>query len=665
MPQSRLALSLAAALAALPVAASAAAPQFAHVFSDHAVLQRSAPIHVWGTASPNAAVTVSLNTGETFTATADATGLWAGDLPPVHAGGPFTLTASDSEGTATLNDILVGDVFLCSGQSNMQFPERLATGAWGDVGNSADPNLRFIVIPQDSEPAPLPDLKMPAKWQVVGPDTIGDASAVCYHMAQAIKKDQNVPIGMIDSYWGGTTIQSWISDASLRTSAKYTQGLDAVALLARDPAKAYAQQSQSEEAWWDAHDPSNAANRAYIDPAYQETGKTKGKGKKGKDKDQPWLTLTADRGWKDSGVAALQNFDGVAWLRTTVTLTADQAAKANELLLGPIDTFDTTWINGTWVGSSGMSWLWRDYTVPAGVFKAGDNVITLRVMGGGGLTGQPGNRAIKTSDGQAIPVPAVWKIKPGMATKGLSLPPAPWAIPTSLTTLYNGMIAPVAPYTLKAAAWYQGEANADAAGEYYSLLGMMFSDWRQKFNNPTLPFLVVQLSSYGSTMTKPGQSNWAELRESQRRAVDADPHAGMAVSFDFGDRSDIHPTQKTIIGQRLALAARAVVYGQDVAPGSPEVGSVTRQGNDIVVHFKNAGGGLQTYSSYDAIGFEVCTAPNVCQYAYGQVNGSDVILTGVNKPEIKIVRYAWADAPYVNLYSKDDLPAAPFAVDLP
>ena len=649
------ALAIALSLGALAGSASAA-PQFAHVFGDHAVLQRSAPIHVWGTAKAGDAVTVSLSTGETFTATADASGKWMGELPPVHAGGPFTLSAAASDGTTTLKDIMIGDVFLCSGQSNMEFPERLATGAWGDVGNAANNGLRFIIVPKDSEPAPLADMKLPAEWKVVGPDTIGDASAVCYHMAQAIQKQQNVAIGMIDSYWGGTTIQSWISDGSLRTNAKYTTGLDAVALLAKDPTKAYAAQSQSEEAWWDAHDASNKANRMFLDPAYHD--------KKDK-KDKAWLSLTADKGWKDAGVDALKDFDGVAWMRTTVTLTADQAAKANELLLGPIDTYDTTWVNGTWVGSSSMSWLWRDYTVPAGTFKAGDNTIMLRVMGGGGLTGQPANRVIKLSDGQVVPLPLQWKIKPGLRVKGLSIPPAPWAIPTSLTTLYNGMIAPLEPYTLKGAAWYQGEANAEAASEYAGLLTTMFADWRQKFDNPTLPFLVVQLSSYGSTMTKPGQSNWAELRESQRRAVNADPHAGMAVSLDFGDRSDIHPTQKTVIGNRLARAAQAVVYGQDVTPGGPDVGSVTRSGNDIVVHFRNTNGGLQTYSSNDAIGFEVCTAPNVCDYAYGTVQGDNVVLMGANKPEIKIVRYAWADAPYINLYSKDDLPAIPFTADLP
>ncbi|MEI9904820.1 MAG: hypothetical protein WDN06_13265 [Asticcacaulis sp.] len=352
-------------------------------------------------------------------------------------------------------------------------------------------------------------------------------------------------------------------------------------------------------------------------------------------------------------------------MRTTVTLTADQAAKANELLLGPIDTYDTAWVNGTWVGSSGMSWLWRDYTVPAGVFKAGANVIT---------PARPGRRR---PDRPARQPPDQDQRRPGHPPSGRvedqarharhRPQPAAGAVghPTSLTTLYNGMIAPVAPYTLKAAAWYQGRSQC-------------------RFPRPNMPVCWGRCSATGGRSsttrpcpssssnwpptarqrTRPGQSNWAELRESQRRAVDADPHAGLAVSIDFSDRSDIHPTQKTIIGNRLAKAAQAVVYGQDVPPGGPEVGSVTRQGNDIVVHFKYAASGLQTYSSYDAISFEVCTAPNVCQYAYGQVKGSDVILTGVNKPEIKTVRYAWADAPYVNLYSMDDLPAVPFTMDV-
>jgi len=641
--------ALFAVLPALAVAqAQAPAPKFATVFSDHAVLQRDVPMNVWGTAPAGDAVTVSLN-GASAQAVADATGRWRAQLPTAAAGGPYTLSVSDAGGSTTLNDIMIGDVFMCGGQSNMQFPERVATGAWNDLGASANTNLRFILVQNDSEPAPLADLKLPAEWKVVGPDTVGDASAVCYHMAQTIQKEQNVAIGMIDSYWGGTTIQGWISEPSLRTQAKYVAGLDAVDQLAKDPARAMTAQAARDEAWWDAHDPSNKANRAFIAPGY---------------KDSKWPTLTANTGWKDSGIDALKAFDGVVWYRTTITLTPEQAQTANELTLGPIDTFDTTWVNGTYVGNSGIQWIWRDYQVPAGVFKPGPNVIVIRALGGGGLNGQPMFRAVKTSDGQAIPLPAEWKYKVGMRATGLTVPSSPWAVPTSLSTLYNGMIAPFAGYHVKLAAWYQGEANSGEAAEYRTLLPLLMQDWRQTFDDPDLPFFVAQLSSFGATATMPGHSDWAELREAQRVSVNNDRHAGLAVTADIGDRTDIHPTQKTVVGARLARAADAVAYGKAVSNGGPDATGVKRSGADLVVAFRNTNGGLQTYSSNTAIGFEVCTAPDACAYATAVPNGDTVTLLGANRPEVTLVRYAWADAPYVNLYSADDLPAVPFELEV-
>ncbi len=636
-----LALALTLFPALLPAAADAT-PRFAKIFGDHAVLQRNVPVKVWGWSDPGHAVTVSL-ASQTVSATADSTGKWTAAFAPLPAGGPYALSAVDGADKATLSDIMIGDVFMCGGQSNMQFPERVSTGAWNDIGASANTNLRFTIVQTDSQPAPLNDLAKPAPWKVVGPDTVGEASAVCYNMAKIIQKDQNVAIGMIDSYWGGTTIQGWISDPSLRTLPKYAPGLDAVAMMARDPAKARAEQSRRDEAWWDAHDPSNKANRAFIAPAFD---------------DSAWPSLTATMSWKDMGIAELKDFDGVVWLRAKVTLTADQAKTANELQLGPIDSYDSTWINGMWVGSSGMSWLWRDYSIPSGVFKAGDNIIVIRALGSGGLTGQPNFRYIKTSDGQAIPVTATWKYKTDMRAKGLSIPPPPWSIPTSLSTLYNGMIAPLAGYRVKLAAWYQGEANTGEAAEYRTLLPMLMSDWRKTFDDPAMPFFVAQLSAYGAVATTPGKSDWAELREAQRLSVDADPHAGLAVTFDVGDRTDIHPAQKVVMGARLARAARAVAYGESVSPGGPEATTVTRSGNDLIVAFKNTGGALKTYSSATAIAFEACTGDNTCRYVTATPQGDTIVLTGA--ADAASVRYAWADSPYANLYSADDLPAVPF-----
>jgi sialate O-acetylesterase len=335
--------------------------------------------------------------------------------------------------------------------------------------------------------------------------------------------------------------------------------------------------------------------------------------------------------------------------------------------LGPVDTYDTTWVNGVRVGGASTSWMWRDYPVPSGVFKPGRNVIAVRVLSGGqggGLSGS--KRSIGLADGQSIPLPDAWKIQRGSALKGLSVPPAPWDVPTSLTTLYNGMIAPLVGYKFKLAAWYQGESNAGAAQEYRTLLPLLMRDWRQRFGQPALPFFVAQLTSYGSPAKTPGQSGWAELRDAQAAAVAQDPHAGLAVTIDVGDRFDIHPTQKTLVGERLARAARAVAYGEKTAPGSPTAVSAQRNGNDIVVTFRDTGAGLVTYSSDRAIGFEVC-AGTVCRYAEARVAdkaGDKVVLPGAGTADVTRVRYAWADAPFVNLFGGDDLPAAPFQLDV-
>jgi sialate O-acetylesterase len=641
-------LALVSVIATAPV--QAAEVGFAHVFSDHAVLQRDQPVTVWGTAGPAQKLTVSLN-GHVANGTADKLGKWRVQLPRMPAGGPYTLAVAADGKSASLNDIMIGDVYLCSGQSNMEFAVRASTNAFAAMNGPTNNNLRFLNIPKASEFAPQDDIKQPASWQVAGRDTVGDASAVCYYMARSLQASYNVPVGFINASWGGTTIQGWISPTALRTMGDYTQGVAAVQEHAANAAKALKQEEERQEAWWDAHDPAARRQRAWIAPGFD---------------DSSWPRMTPASSWKASGIGEFRNFDGVAWLRTAVDLTQAQATKANRLQLGPVDTFDTTWVNGVRVGGSSTDWLWRDYAVPAGVFKAGRNVIVMRVLGGGhggGPTGQPGNRGVKTADGQFIALPLSWKYQLGSAIKGASQPAAPWDVPTSLTTLYNGMIAPLAGFGFKLAAWYQGESNALAAAEYRTLLPLLMNDWRARLGEPGLPFLIVQLPGYGAVARKPGQSAWAELREAQELAVENDPRAALAVIIDVGDRSDIHPTQKTIVGERLARAARAVVYGESIAPGGPQAVSARRDGNDIVVEFKNTNGALATYSSDKAIGFEICARDN-CRFADATVSGDHVVLPGANAPGVTRVRYAWADAPFVNLFSEDDLPAAPFRMDV-
>ncbi|MFS2017948.1 sialate O-acetylesterase [Massilia sp. CT11-108] len=644
-------LALAAASACLP--GQAADLGLARIFADHAVLQRDQPIAVWGTAGAGSKVSVTLG-GRTVTGTADARGKWKAQLPPQPAGGPYTLTVAAGGQSVSRADILVGDVYLCSGQSNMEFAVHNSTNAWSTTMMAANDRIRFLNVEKNSTAAPQDELKGPVAWKIAGPDTIGDASAVCYYMARSLQGSYKVPVGFVNASWGGTTIQGWIGGESLRTVRDYTAGVDAVKQYGADPVAGMRAEDARNEAWWTAHDPAAAAQRAWIAPDFD---------------DSAWPTVTPTGSWKDSGVAGFKDFDGVAWYRTTITLTEAQAKAANAVHLGPVDTYDTTWVNGVRVGGISTGWMWRDYDVPAGVFKPGRNVIAMRVLSGGqggGLSGPVDKRSIGLADGQAIPLPAAWKVQRGGAMKGQSVPPAPWSVPTSLTTLYNGMIAPLVGYKFKLAAWYQGESNAGAAQEYRTLLPLLMRDWRQRFGQPALPFFVVQLTSYGSPAKTPGQSGWAELRDAQAAAVANDPHAGLAVTIDVGDRFDIHPTQKTVVGERLARAARAVAYGEKTIPGSPTAVSAQRKGGDIVVTFKDTGGGLATYSSDRANAFEVC-AGTVCRYAEARVAGKEsdsIVLPGAGTPDVTRVRYAWADAPFVNLFGADDLPAAPFQLEV-
>jgi sialate O-acetylesterase len=634
MKQTFLLLTLAAACAPT----HAADLGLARIFSDHAVLQREQPIAVWGTAGAGGKVTVTLGS-QAASGSADAQGKWKVQLPAQAAGGPYALTVTSNGQTVSRADILVGDVYLCSGQSNMEFAQRASTNAIGATYTAQNDNIRYLNVPRHSAMAPQDDLLAPAAWTRMTADTIGDASAVCYYMARSLQADYKVPVGFIQASWGGSTVQGWIGAESLRTFGDYKTGVDLVAQYGKDPAAAQRAQDARTEAWWRAHDPATAAQRAWVAPGFD---------------DSAWPAVTP---------AGVRDVDGVTWYRTAVTLTDAQARAANALHLGPVDTYDTTWVNGQRVGGAGLAWLARDYAVPAGVFKPGRNVIVMRVLGGAGPTGAPANRTIGLSDGQAIPLPAAWKVRRGSALTGLAVPPAPWDMLTSYTTLYNGMIAPLVGYKFKLAAWYQGEANADAAEEYRTLLPMLMRDWRQRFDQPALPFLVVQLTSYGSTATSPGDSKWAELRAVQADTVARDPHAGLAVTLDVGDRFDIHPTQKTVVGERLARAARAVAYGEQTAPGSPTAVAAARSGSDIVVTFKDTGGGLKTYSADRAIGFEVC-ADTACRYADARAAGDTVVLPGAAAAGVTRVRYAWADAPFVNLFGGDGLPAAPFQLDV-
>lgn len=627
--------------------AQSAAPVLANIFADHAVLQRDRPIAIWGSAAPGTPVTVKLG-DRSVTAQTGSDGKWRATLPAMPAGGPYVLEVSSGTTAAQrLSDVMVGDVFLCGGQSNMEFQVKHATGL-EVIPSANDASLRFTTIADISKTAPAADLAKRVDWRSVTPETVGDASAVCYFMARSLRGTEKVPMGIIASEWGGTRIESWISAPALATQPGFADGLNAVALYDRNPAAATTADGARREKAWEALDPAAKAERAFRNANYD---------------DRKWATVPAQ--YEQLPAADRDRLGGVVWLRTTVDLTPAQVAAAQTLRLGPIGRYDETYVNGRFVGGGSVDWAWRNYAIPAAMLRAGRNVIAIRTVGPkqDGRFTDMSIRTIGLSDGTAVPLSGPWRYRIGSALKDVSVGPAPWDVPNSLTTLYNGMIAPIAPYGLKLAAWYQGESNTGQAAAYRGLMSTLMADWRRAFAAPDLPFFVVQLTSYGKPATAPRDSGWATLRQSQAQAVAADAHAGLAVTIDVGDRFDIHPAQKTVIGERLARLARVVAYGQPGLRSGPEAAEAVRQGDDVVVRFRNVTGGLQRYGGAGAIGFERC-AGTTCSFVDGRVEGDMVVLPGANRPEVTAVRYAWADAPFVNLFDGADLPAAPFELSV-
>ncbi len=640
------------ALVAASAQAGIAAPTLDPLFQDHAVLQRGQQIVVRGTSAPGATIQVTL-AGQHAEAHADDAARWQATLPPLGAGGPYDLEARDAAGgSAIARDVLIGDVWLCSGQSNMEMQVRRVSNLETEIGASANSQVRLLHIERSSSVVPLTEFTPPVHWLVAGPRTVDNFSAACYFFGREIEHSEGVPVGLIDSSWGGSIIQAWMSAASLRQHDGSRDGIAELEAYARDPAAAAARWQDRVEQWWRERDP------AAIGPAAWSTSSFD---------DQAWPVMRPAGWWENSGVAELKDFDGIVWFRTSVSVTAAQAAAKAMLDLGPIDDIDTTWVNGVRVGS-GDAWDQpRFYPLAAGTLHEGSNIIAVRVLdtgGGGGMWGPPEQKLLRFADGGVVPVGPSWHFRVAGQLARIGVPPhSPWTPAIGLTTLYNGMIHPLAGFGLRGVLWYQGEANAGDAAEYAQLLPLFFQDWRREFN-AQLPVLVVQLADFGPARSAPADSSWAALRESQRRVVDADAHAGLAVTIDIGDRFDIHPTNKQEVGHRLALLARHRVYGEDLEDSGPEPTGATQQTGRVTVEYAHAKGGLVVQGSNRPAGFEICEGANHCRYSDAVVAGTRVVLRGVKASPHAHLRYAWSDSPLCNLYNAAGLPAVPFDVPI-
>ena len=629
-------------LAATALATSAsAAPLLAPVFTDHAVLQRGQPIRVWGAARPGEVVSLSLGEAKA-SATADAEGRWFATFPALEPGAALSLTAQTGGERQTISDLLVGDVWLCSGQSNMEYPLRWSLNGEAEAANAADPNIRLLQTGRTSLPTPTTALPKDAVWRAATPETANNFSAACFFMGREIKKTTGAPIGLIDATWGGSIIQDWISREGLTALGDYDEGLAVLADYARSPDVGMAQWRAMLGRWAAKAEPQATTwSRPDLD-------------------DRDWKTMPAEQFWETT--PGLETFDGVIWLRAAITVTEKQASQGATLSLGPIDDVDTTFVNGREIGSS-QGWdRPRDYRIAPGVLRAGANLVAVRAIdagGGGGAWGPAAQKGLKFDDGSFAPLDATWRYKVSSTLAQSGLPPtAPWVGASGLSTLRNGMIAPLAPYGLKGFAWYQGEANVAEPAAYARLLPALVADWRRWFDAPDLPFLVVQLAEFGPRQTTPVESGWAGVRDVQRRVAAADPKVGLASAVDIGDIYDIHPANKQQVGHRLALQARKLAYGETglVAAG-PAPLSATREGALVSVRFDQP---VVVQAGPRPMGFELCDAGGVCQFANASHRGDHVFLSNpLNTAPVK-VRFAWSDSPILNLYGQTGLPATPF-----
>lgn len=608
------------------------------MFSDGAVLQRERPLPVWGWATPGAKIEVDF-AGHTATATASRDGEWRVELPAHAAGGPFVMSVREREGDAvTVRDVLVGDVWLASGQSNMEWPVAQAQDAEKEIAAANDQGIRHFKIPRSWSGRPEPRL-VGGEWHAASPRTAGMLSAVGYYFARELRaRDAGVPIGIIDSTWGGSSIEAWMGAKS--------QDLDSAAIAAKLRAvrmadeRALAQTRQRLARW-----PANADDASWKQADLD---------------DSHWDTLPVPGLWETAGYPGM---DGIAWYRTTFELSAKEAAAGVTLGVGMIDDTDEVWVNGQRIGGLTNRWNTpREYHVGAGVLRTGTNRLAVRVIdtgGGGGVHGDAALVYVQPVGAARRALASSWKFRPAQVTVAMQDDKNRIA-----TLLYNQMIHPLSPYPLRGILWYQGEENANAADRAYRYrdqFATLIRAWRADWAQPELPFLWVQLANFRSGANTATDSPWAILRESQAQAL-ALPATAQAVTIDIGDPDDIHPRNKQEVGRRLALAASHVAYGEALTYSGPVFHSARFENGRVRIAFELQGSALAARGGgREAQGFELAGTDGRFHPARAMIDGDAVLVSSDVVAEPQAVRYAWNDNPaHADLTNREGLPASPF-----
>ncbi len=614
------------------------------VFGSSMVLQRDKPIVIWGWADPKEKVTVTFH-GKSKTVATSKDGSWKVTMDAEKAGGPYTLSVK-GENALELTDVLVGDVWICSGQSNMEWTVRNSNNPDKEISDANFPTIRHFKVPNIVASEPKNDFPS-GDWKVCSPETVGDFTAVGYFFARELTRELNVPIGLINTSWGGTHSETWTSREAFESSNEFREMITGMPKLNLD---SLARQKNSAMLARLNTLQGPVASAVEID-----------RWKNNLYNDSEWKSMKAPGQWESQ---ELGDFDGVVWFRKSFEMNAGDAGKEAVVKLAMIDDSDVTYLNGVKVGS--MEWKWNEqrvYKIPAGTLKAGTNVIAVRVEdtgGGGGFHGDAADMAIKLPT-STIPLAGEWKWRVeslGSASAGVG----PNSYPT---LLFNAMLNPLFSLSIKGALWYQGESNAGRAYQYRQAFPLMIKDWRAHFKQGDFPFYFVQLSSFNSANgTSEWGSTWAELREAQTLTLSL-PNTGMAVTTDIGNPTDIHPRNKQDVGKRLAAIALNKTYGKQRVDSGPTFKAMRTEGDRAIVTFENTGSGLATPDKYgDLRGFELAGADKKFHYARALIQDNTVVISCNEVKQPVAVRYSWADdASESNLFNKEGFPAAPFRTD--
>ena len=627
------------------------------LISDGMVLQREAKINIWGWASPGEKVAVKFM-NKTFRSITDSQGNWKIVLPPLKAGGPFSMLVKGNN-SITIGNIMIGDVWFCSGQSNMVTPmERVKERYPDEIKNAHYPEIRNIFVPTASDVTKVHNDLPPGKWIAASPQDILGFGAVSYFFAKSIYTEYKVPIGIINASVGGTPIEAWISEDGLKEIPAYagrmekfrdTAFMNPITRAASLRRNGVGQNSPMAQK---VTDKGLTGSKTWFDPAYIPEG---------------WHTFWLPGYWDDQGVKGL---NGVVWFRKEVHVPATMTGKPAKLFMGRIVDADQVYVNGVLSGSITYQYPPRRYDLPSGLLKPGKNLIVIKITNNTGKGGfVPDKPYYLVAGNDSIDLRGAWLYKVGQVFRPVVFDPARFSPTLNMqnepTGLYNTMVAPAIHYSVKGFLWYQGETNTGKPKEYQQLLPALINDWRNKWQQGTLPFLFVQLPNFMEVQYLPSESQWAELRFGQLKSLSV-PNTAMAVTIDVGEWNDIHPLEKRVVGERLALAARKLAYGNDkIVYSGPVYRSSFKEGDNIIIEFEHIGSGLTVKGGGELYYFAIAGADRKFVWAEARIDKNCVIVRSDEVKDPVYVRYAWADNPEgANLYNMEGLPASPFEASL-